>query len=491
LDSFIQDLRYGIRTLLKDPGFTAVAVVTLALGIGVNTAVFSVLDTVLLKPFPYKDPDRLVMVWERLRGGRNSVSAANFMDWKNRNHVFEEMAAGMIGGESTNLSDLDVPEQVFPARFSANYLELLGVKLALGRNFLPEEDRPGNDRVVILSHRLWKNRFNADPNVVGNSLTLNGKKFTVVGVLAPHITFDQKPSWLATPLALDTNRLNRDYRFLLVFARLKPGITLQQAQSEMDVIAQNISRQYPHTNRGWGLIVNPYRNEMVSRQLRQTLLVLFGTVGFILLIACTNLANLILARFAACQKEVAVRIALGAGPGRVFGQFLTEGLLLSFLGGGLGVFLAFWLLRLSMVAMPPFTLPPESQVKIDIRVLLFTFGVSILTAVLFMSVPAWRATKVNLNESLKQGVRGSTMNLMERRFRNFLVVSELAIAVVLLVGAGLMIRSLHRLQQAQPAFQPGNVLTMFVSLPQARYPTGQKVETFFGRRCGALNRCLA
>jgi putative ABC transport system permease protein len=253
----LNDLRYGIRTLLKNLGFTVIAVVTLALGIGANTAIFSVLDAVLFKPLPYKDPDRLVMVWEKLQGGHNSVSAANFMDWNSQNHVFENMAAGVMGAENFLLSSLDPPEQVFTARFSANYLDLLGVKVALGRNFLVEEERSGNDRVVILSNRFWKNRFDRDPNIVGKSLILNDRKYTVVGILAPHITFDKKPSWLATPLALDTSGLNRDYRFLVVFARLKRGITLQQAQSEMDGIAQNLSRQYPDTNRGWGVIINP------------------------------------------------------------------------------------------------------------------------------------------------------------------------------------------------------------------------------------------
>jgi putative ABC transport system permease protein len=473
----LNDLRYGIRTLLKNLGFTVIAVVTLALGIGANTAIFSVLDAVLFKPLPYKDPDRLVMVWEKLQGGHNSVSAANFMDWNSQNHVFENMAAGVMGAENFLLSSLDPPEQVFTARFSANYLDLLGVKVALGRNFLVEEERSGNDRVVILSNRFWKNRFDRDPNIVGKSLILNDRKYTVVGILAPHITFDKKPSWLATPLALDTSGLNRDYRFLLVFARLKRGITLQQAQSEMDGIAQNLSRQYPDTNRGWGVIINPLPNEVVDRHLRQTLLVLFGTVGFILLIACTNLVNLMLTRFTARQKEIAVRVALGAGRRRVFGQFLAEGLLLSVLGGGAGIFLAFWLLRLSLLAMPPWTLPPESQVTIDIRVLLFTFGISIFTAILFGSMPAWRATKVNLIESLKQGRRSAISS--DRRLRNFLVASEVVIAVVLLVGAGLMIRSLYRLQQVQLGFRAANVLTMFVSLPQAKYPTGQKVESFY------------
>ena len=473
----LNDLRYGIRTLLKNLGFTVIAVVTLALGIGANTAIFSVLDAVLFKPLPYKDPDRLVMVWEKLQGGHNSVSAANFMDWNSQNHVFENMAAGVMGAENFLLSSLDPPEQVFTARFSANYLDLLGVKVALGRNFLVEEERSGNDRVVILSNRFWKNRFDRDPNIVGKSLILNDRKYTVVGILAPHITFDKKPSWLATPLALDTSGLNRDYRFLVVFARLKRGITLQQAQSEMDGIAQNLSRQYPDTNRGWGVIINPLPNEVVDRHLRQTLLVLFGTVGFILLIACTNLVNLMLTRFTARQKEIAVRVALGAGRRRVFGQFLAEGLLLSVLGGGAGIFLAFWLLRLSLLAMPPWTLPPESQVTIDIRVLLFTFGISIFTAILFGSMPAWRATKVNLIESLKQGRRSAISS--DRRLRNFLVASEVVIAVVLLVGAGLMIRSLYRLQQVQLGFRAANVLTMFVSLPQAKYPTGQKVESFY------------
>ena len=473
----LNDLRYGIRTLLKNLGFTVIAVVTLALGIGANTAIFSVLDAVLFKPLPYKDPDRLVMVWEKLQGGHNSVSAANFIDWNSQNHVFENMAAGVMGAENFLLSSLDPPEQVFTARFSANYLDLLGVKVALGRNFLVEEERSGNDRVVILSNRFWKNRFDRDPNIVGKSLILNDRKYTVVGILAPHITFDKKPSWLATPLALDTSGLNRDYRFLVVFARLKRGITLQQAQSEMDGIAQNLSRQYPDTNRGWGVIINPLPNEVVDRHLRQTLLVLFGTVGFILLIACTNLVNLMLTRFTARQKEIAVRVALGAGRRRVFGQFLAEGLLLSVLGGGAGIFLAFWLLRLSLLAMPPWTLPPESQVTIDIRVLLFTFGISIFTAILFGSMPAWRATKVNLIESLKQGRRSAISS--DRRLRNFLVASEVVIAVVLLVGAGLMIRSLYRLQQVQLGFRAANVLTMFVSLPQAKYPTGQKVESFY------------
>jgi putative ABC transport system permease protein len=472
-----QDLRYGVRLLVRSPGFTATAVLCLALGIGANTAIFSVVDAVLLKPLPYQDPDRLLMLWEKPPGGGNNVvSAANFRDWSDQNRVFEGMAA--IATDSFNLSGVEEPENVPGKRVSANFFALLGPKPALGRTFLPEEEQTGKDKVVVLSYNLWQRRFGGDPHLIGKPITLNSRKYTVVGVMSSYFTRDL-PAHLWIPLAFETKQPNREFHFLEVLARLKPGVTLGQAQAEMDIIAQSIAQQYPKTNRNWGVTLQPFRDQIVARDLRQSLLVLLGAVGFVLLIGCANVANLMLARGASRQKEVAVRAALGAGRSRLIRQFLTESALLAMVGGSLGFLLAYWLVDLLTAVMPPFTLPSEAEVAVDQRVLLFTLGVSLLTGILFGLAPAWQTTKPHLNESLKEGGRSSTASLGRYRFRSWLVVAEVALALVLLVGAGLLIHSFWRLHQVRPGFRSDKVLTMAMTIPRTKYSQAEQVAAFY------------
>jgi putative ABC transport system permease protein len=459
--------------LRRSPGFTAVAVLCLALGVGANTAIFSVVDAVLLAPWPaYPDLDRLVWVYPRSPSSEhNLASPPEFIDWRDQNHVFDRIAAETFA--SFNFSDVDQAEELGGLRVSESYFDLRGVKTGLGRTFLPEEHQPGKDQVVILTHELWKRRFGADPGLIGKTVTLNGEKFTVVGVLLPNSSDDG----VLTPLAFDTNQLNREHRILAVWARLKQGVTRQRAQAEMDVIARSIEQRYPGTNKGWGVIIEPLRDDAIGRELRQALLVLFGAVSFVLLIACANVANLTLARGASRQKEIAIRAALGAGRLRMMRQLLTESVLLSIVGGALGLLLAYWLVHLLIVLVPPDTLP--AQVGVSSRLLLYALGISLLTGALFGTVPAWKSSKPNLNESLKEGGRRSAASFSRRGFFNLFVVSEVALALILMVGAGLMVHSFVRLIRVQPGFQPRNILTMTLALPPKKYPQGRQVTAFF------------
>jgi predicted permease len=450
----------------------------LALGVGANTAIYSVVDAVLLGPWPYPDLDRLVMVYPRSPSSEhNLVSPPEFIDWRDQNHVFERIAAETF--VSFNFSDVDQPEQLAGHRVSANYFDLLGVKTALGRTFLPEENQPGKDHVVILTHTLWKRRFGADPGLIGKAVTLNGEKFTVVGVLLPPNSSDRSSIELLVPLAFDANQLSRQQRILAVWARLKEGVTRQQAQAEMDVIARSMEQRHPETNKGWGVIIEPLRQDAIGRELHQALLVLFGAVSFVLLIACANVANLTLARGASRQKEIAVRAALGASRLRMMRQLLTESVLLSIVGGALGLLLAYWLVHLLVILVPPNTLPSAAQVAVNSRLLLYVLGISLLTGAVFGTAPAWKSSKPNLNESLKEGGRSSTASFSRRGFLNLLVVSEVALALILMVGAGLMAHSFLRLVRVQPGFQPGNILTMMLALPGKKYPQGRQVTAFF------------
>jgi putative ABC transport system permease protein len=389
MDSFIQDIRYGIRGMLKNRGFTAVAVITLALGIGANTAIFSVLDAVLLKPLPYQSSDQLLEIWEKSPdGGRRSVSPSTLMDWKEQNHVFEQMTAITAG--SFNLSGIDDPEILGGANVSASFFEFLGVRPALGRTFLPEEEEVAKDKVIILSHGLWRRRFGADSSLVGRSLTLNGEKYIVVGIMPASFHFGRARQELWTPLALGSKQSGRDARFLTVFAKLKTDLTPQQAQTEMDLIAHRIALQYPGTNQGWGVAMESLRDSIVGNELRQSLLVLFGAVGFLLLIACANVANLTLARYATRQREVAIRATLGAGRLRLTRQLLTESLLLVLFGGAAGMILAYSLVGALVVLIPPFNFPTDLHVGVNHRVLFFTLGISLLAGIIFGGIPAGR-----------------------------------------------------------------------------------------------------
>jgi putative ABC transport system permease protein len=482
MDTLIQDLRYGVRTLLKNRSFTAVAVLALALGIGANTAIFSVVNAVLLKPLPYHDPDRIMTVlYER----RIPVAPADFLDWKEQNQVFENIAAAQYW--QPNLTGADRPEQLWALHLTADMFTLLGVKPTLGRTFLPDEDRPGNHHVVVLSHRLWQRRFGGDPAVVGQSITLDGEAFTVIGVMPPDFRF--APFWatraeLWAPLNLAPRANDRRGSSLRVFAKLKPGVSREQAQAEMAAINQRLEQQYPDSKKGLKLSVDPL-HEIVVGNIRPALLILLGAVSFVLLIACANVANLLMARATAWQKEIAIRTALGATRSRVVRQLLTESLLLSLGGGLLGLLLAVWGVP-ALVALSPDNLPRVDAISLDISVLYFTLATSLLTGLVFGLAPAIQSSRLDLNESLKEGGRSSTEGMRRNRIRRLLVVAEVALALVLLIGGGLMIRSFARVQAIDAGFNPHNVLTFVVSLTGSQHSTSQQRLAFFDQLLGRI-----
>ncbi|MDA2936770.1 ABC transporter permease [Acidobacteria bacterium AH-259-A15] len=476
MSALLQDLRYGVRMLTKNPGFTVVAVLTLALGIGANTAIFSVVNGVLLHPLPYPDSDRLVMLWETyVQKGwfQGSASLPNFTDWRERNQTFEEMAAFRTTG--ANLSGEDQPDRVTVADVTHRFFSILGVETALGRTFLPEEDQPGRAKVVVLSHGLWERRFGADPNTLGQKLMLNGEAATVVGVMPAAFDFPEDID-LWAPLALDSTQRGRRSQFLRVIARLKPALTLEQAQAQMDIIARQLGKEYPRTNRDWGINVLSLYDHTVGT-MRPALLILLGAVGFVLLIACANVANLFLARATGREKEMAIRAALGAGRKRIIRQLLTESGVLAVLAGSLGVLLAFWGIDL-LLALSPDNLPRMDEVGVDGRVLGFTLIVSLAAGVLFGLAPGLQASKTDLNVSLKEGGRTSD-NSGGQHLRGLLMVSEVALGLVLLIGAGLLIKSFYRLQQVDPGFNPKNLLTLRFSLPRVNYPEEHQIVGFY------------
>jgi putative ABC transport system permease protein len=484
-----QDLRYGVRTLLKNPGFTAVAVIALALGIGANSAIFSVVNAVLLQPLPYRDPDRLVMVWEdNTKGGypRNTPAAANFLDWREQSRVFEGMAA--IANQSFALTGAGEPERIDGRRVSASLFPLLGVEPLLGRAFLPEEDQPGAGRAVILSHGLWQRRFGSDPNITGKALTLNGESHTVVGVMPAHFQFPAREDELWVPIAFTNEQAaNRGTHYLQVVARLKPGVTVEQTQAEMSAIAARLQEQYPSQNTGVGAAVVPLHEQLVG-DIRPALLILLGAVGFVLLVACANVANLLLARAAARQKEIAVRVALGASRMRLIRQFLTESVLLAAVGGVAGLLLSLWGVNL-LKAFIPENISQVGAISIDAQVLGFTLLVSLLTGLIFGLAPATQASNFNLNETLKEGGRDSSAGSRGNRIRAVLVVAEVAVSLVLLIGAGLLINSFLRLRSVDPGFRADNLLTMRIVLPELKYPDQARRAAFYAealRRIEAL-----
>jgi len=462
-------MRYAIRTLRRSPGFTVIALLTLALGIGPNTAIFSFVNGVLLKPLPYRDPHGIVMVWEKPPGGdRNGISTLNFLDWKNQNTVFEHMAAINFGGNVT-LTGAGQPEELQGVRVSAAYFDIFGVQAVLGRTFAPDEDQLGKSQVVILSHRLWENRFGADPSIVGRTLTLSGKPCTVVGVMPAHSPFDRSYAQLWMPLAFEPRDMTRDYHWMLSFARLKPGVTLEKAQAAMDATGARIAAAYPESNKGWGVTVERFEDRIVGPQLRRSLLVLLAAVGAILLIGCANLANLTLARGAAREREIAVRASLGAGAWRLVRQLLTENLLVAAAGGALGLALGYAMIRGLILLAPPFSLPSEADVSIDPAILLFTLAVSLLTALLFGLAPAIHAAHVDPASSMKEGGRSASSGAGRARLRSALIVAEVALAFVLLAGAGLLVGSFFRMLHVDTGFTSTNVTTARLPIARDRF----------------------
>jgi putative ABC transport system permease protein len=479
-----QDLRYGLRTLARKPGFTIVAIIALALGIGANTAIFSVINSVLLRPLAYHDPSALVVInhdYPKINL-KASVSAIGYTHYRDNVKSFESVAA--VTGGGFNLTGGGDPEQVNGSMVTHNFFSALGVRSLLGRVFLAEEDQPGKNKVVALSHAFWQRRFGGDPGIVNKTITINDESYTVVGVMPPSFQFGRELGQVVdlwTPIAftreqLDYNRLTNENLF--VIARLKSGVKIGQAQAELDAIAANLRQQYmPGADRSnWGLTTQSL-NELVVGDIRQALWILMGIVGLVLLIACANVANLLLARAADRQKEMAIRTALGAGRRRVIRQLLTESALLAVIGGALGLALA-WFGIGALVKVNQVQIPRVNEIGVDWRALAFTLGVSLLTGVVFGLVPALQASKADLHETLKEGGRTGTGG-SRAWIRNTLVVLEMALALVVLVSAGLLIRSFLRLQQVNPGFAPQNTLAMSLALPATKYKEPAQRDNFY------------
>jgi len=475
-----KDLLYGFRMLAKKPAFTAIAVLALALGIGVNTAIFSLVNALLISPLPFPELDRLVAIWDKLPSQgvqHNEVTVANFLDWREQNQSFENLA--IYRWWSVNLTGSDTPERVQGFLVSANLLDTLGAKPALGRGFTADEDQPGKEMVAILTHRLWQRRFAADPDIIGKTVLLNGTTRTIIGVMDERYNFPRGVEILA-PLAftpqLSQSRGSHSY---LAIARLKPEVSMEQSQADIDAIAAQLAEKYPETNTGWGANVYPLLDDTV-RLYKTVLLVMLGAVGFVLAIACANVANLLLARAAGRAKEIAVRSALGASRLRIARQLITESVMLAFAGGAAGVLIALWGVRLLKSAMPDQVaqfVPGFDRVGIDVTVLGFTLALSLATGILFGLAPAIQSSKPDLNEALKEGGRTSH-SAGRHRLRSLLVVSEVALSLVLLVGAGLMLKSFLLLLETNSGFNPKNVLTMAFVLPVAKYSEEPKRKAF-------------
>ena len=501
LADVLHDLRYAARLQRKNPAFTIVAVIALALGIGANTAIFSVVNTVLLRPLPYKDPERLVMVWEdasRQGYPRDTPAAANFVDWRDQNQVFEGMAA--IADESFNLTGSGDPERLEVRLVSANLFPLLGVEPQLGRVFTAAEDQPGAQHVVLLSYPLWQRRFGGNPGIVGQALTLNGESYVVVGVMPARFQFPSSDDQAWVPIAFtQEDAANRGRHYLQVLARLKPGVSLGQAQSDMSTIASRLQQQYPQFNAEIGAVVQPLHEYLVG-DIKPALLVLLGAVGLVLLIACANVANLLLARAAVRQKEIAVRVALGARRWRLIRQFLTESVLLSTLGGLVGLAIGYGGL-IVLKAFIPENISQAREISMDLKVLGFTFLVSVATGLIFGLAPAIQAARFNQIETLKEGGRDAATGAGGKRLRGVLVTAEVAISLVLLIGAGLLINSFLKLRNVDPGFRAENLLTMKIVLPEPKYETRalrsafytnliQRVQSLAGVRSAAVTTNL-
>ncbi len=472
-----RDLRFGSRMLVKSPGFTCLAVLTLALGIGANSAIFSVVNAVLLSPLPWRESGRLVRLWESnpQRGWpRFSTSGPNFLDWVEQNRSFEIMAGWRF--MSFNLTEGGEAERVEGGAGSAGLLSMLGVAPALGRGFMPEEDKPGGGCVALLGHALWQRRFESDPRILGRAITIDGEGCTVVGVLQEAMQWIGETD-VIVPLGPRLDR-NRGNHVLLAFGRLKKGVSLLQAQGDMEGVARRLEKQYPDSNAGWGVATATFRDWIIGPDVTRALFVLGAAVAAVLLIACANVANLMLARAAARRSEIAVRTALGASRFRVVRQLLAECLLLSLIGGVIGLLLAMWGVDL-LRTLGPRNIPRLDEVGLDGRALAFTLGLSLLTSIFFGLIPALQASRPDLTESLKDGGRGTDGSSSRQRLRGALVMIEVALSLVLLIGAGLLLRSFQRLQEVDPGFQTQDLLTMQLNLPASKYRDAHRQIAFY------------
>src|SRR6266550_9619184 len=471
-----QNLTYSIRALLKTPGFTVTGMLTLALGIGATTAIFSVVYAVF-EPMPYPNPDQLVMVWSRAQGNRNSASLADFVDWKQRSSSFQDLNAW--GGASFNVGTNERPEQVSGSQRTPGFFTMEGLPMMLGRDFLPEEGQPGRDHVVILSHRLWSRHFAEDRNLLGKEIQMSGELYTVVGILPPGI-HDRFNSQLWVPLVIQRERFDQSPRPVLVMGRLKDGVSVGQAQAEMSGIAQQLQSERPNWKVTRGISVESLHLDFLTDATRRNLWMLMGAVGLLLLIACVNVANLLLARGTSRQREVALRAALGASRGRLFAQFLTESLVLAVLGGALGILLAGVIIDLIAAVMPPVgtMLPSEAHIRISTPVLLFTIAVTTVAGLLFGSAPAWQATRLDLNAVLKLGGRMGAGG-PRRSVRRALVIAEFSLALILLASGGLALDSFWNLTRVDLGIRTEHVLTFRLPVPGNRLSGPEEIKSYY------------
>ena len=475
--SVTRDLRYALRMLRRSPGYTSIAVLTLAISIGANTAIFSFVDGMLLKPLPYPDADRIVRVMEKPpQGERNSISTLNFLDWQRDNTVFDFLAAQTGGGAT--LTGVTEPVQLRGGRVSADYFRIFGIEAALGRTFASGEDQLGNHRVVILGHALWVSQFGSDPGIVNRQILLDNQPHTVIGVLPRGGAFDRAFNQIWRPLAFEPSNMTRDFHWLVAFGRLKEGVSLEQGQSAMSAIGARIATEFPASNKGWGVVVERYADTLIGRDMRRALLVLMTATGLVLLIGCANLANLALTRGLSREREVVVRASLGARRWWLIRQFLTEHVLLSVSGGVLGLAVGYGLMRAMIALLPPFPFAREIAIGMDARALVFAMVVAISTGILFGLVPALQATRPDLASAMKDENRSASGSLGRRRVRDVLIVAEVALAFVLLVGSGLMMRSFFRLMNVDAGFDSANLLTMRLPLSTDRFPDPDQLNRY-------------
>jgi putative ABC transport system permease protein len=471
--TLIRNLRYGLRGLRKSPGLTAAVIATLMLGIGATTAIYTVVYAVMLAPLPYPQPDQLVMVWSKVGGGRNPMSAGDFLDWKEQSKSFQQLCA--FTGGSFNLATQDQPEQLDGMHATPGWFSMQGIPFLMGRDFLSEEGIPGKDHAVILTYKLW-NRLGANRGILGQPIRVNGEPYTVVGVLSPGVG-DRFTFELAAPLAFRSEQINHDYHWLLTMGRLKNGVTLQQAQADMDAVTSHIAAAYPVSNKGWGASVEPLKNDFLPRERVRNLWLLLGAVGFVLLITCLNVANLLLAKGSARQREIAIRGSVGANRRQIFGQFLTESLVLALLGGGLGVGLGVVLLRAILAVVPDGILPSEANFKLDGHVLFVALAATTLAGLLFGCAPAWYASRVDPGESLKDGGRSGTGNA-SHQLRRGLIMGEFALALSLLAGAGLALHSFWNLTRVDLGLRTDHLLTFRLQQRAERFENPEQMNVY-------------
>ena len=479
--TLIRNLRYGLHGLRKSPGLTAAVIATLMLGIGATTAIYTVVYAVLLAPLPYPQPDQLVMVWSKVNGGDNGMSAGDFLDWKAQNRSFQQLCA--FTGGSLNLATQDQPEQLDSMRATPGWFSMQGIPFLMGRDFLAEEGVPGKDHAVILTYKLW-NRLGANRGILNQPMRINGEPYTVVGVLSPGVG-DRFNFELAAPLAFRPEQINHDYHWLLTMGRLKNGVTLQQAQADMDSVSSHIAAAYPVSNKGWGASVEPLKNDFLPRERIRNLWLLLGAVGFVLLITCLNIANLLLAKGSARQREIAIRSSVGANRGQIFGQFLTESLVLALLGGGLGVGLGVVLLRAILAIVPDGILPSEANFQLDSHVLVVALAATTLAGLLFGCAPAWYASQVDPGESLKDGGRSGTGNA-SHKLRRGLIVGEFGLALSLLAGAGLAMHSFWNLTRVDLGLRTDHVLTFRLEQRPGRFANPEQMNVYNQQMLSAL-----